>query len=154
MRLDAFARQIRVICARGHGVCPNGLDRTRRHLAALGKLCVPRRLGLREPFGVRHFLDRRKAATDFRSPVAFDPGPPATEFSGGDAVRVNHVPARLVPVPALSLRPGTEAVELAVNLYRMGRRNSHRLHGVGDLMLKRRRLCLGRWRQWPVKYAC
>ena len=154
MRVDAFAREIRMLGAGRHGLRPDLFDSVCRHLAAARLLSFPRSLRLCQPLCVRHFLDGRQSSPDLGPPVLLDPGPPAAKFSSWDAVRVDDVPARFVPMPALAFRPCAKPVQLPVDLDRVRRRNPCRQHRICDLVFQRRGLLLDPRRERPAEHAC
>ena len=153
MRLDALAREIRMIGAGVRRVRPNLFDGVGGHLPRPSRFGVPDRLGFCKAAGVRHFLDLRQRPPDLRAPVALQPSPPAPELSCGDPVREENIPACFVPVARLALRSRPKAMQLAVDQDGMGRGDSSRLHGVGYLMLQRWRFILGRESKRPSKNA-
>src|SRR2546430_9852041 len=120
MRSDAFRDQIGVIVRCGCGGVPNrfrllaGLNLA---LGVLGLALAPHGLHARP---VRGFLLRGQPAANIRPPSLGKSAAPVAESSGGNAVIMENIPARIIA----GLPVSRESMQLAVWLADFRRRGS------------------------------
>ena len=96
VRLDAFALEVFVLGACRPRDRPDFRNGVGRHCPRLGQLLIAKLLGLGQSPSVGHFLGCADWPPDISAEGDFNPCPPASEAPGGDAIRVNDVPARFV----------------------------------------------------------
>ncbi len=130
VRLDAFARQVRMIRTGRRG----GLPELRRLARGLGVARL--RVGLAlfahllHALGVRSMLNGRQFAANVHPPRLRQVGAPAAEGAGRDTVGVQRVPAAIVAALAVA----GEAPQSAVGLDHVWRIDAGRDDGSAELL--------------------